>query len=106
MIQPSLYIIRDILCTLKSRDVKEIRKVCVKYADRFRNDKDLTSVCKIVLGGSDKVSEKDLGRMESLFQKLLGARRSEARKTSNCTATLYCSCSTHGSEKPKKAEAE
>ena len=75
MIVPSHYVIRDILHTVRSRNSEEIRRTCVKYASRYRDDAELAEVCSIVSTDTGEMHESGFAEMESMLEELLSARR-------------------------------
>ena len=75
MILSSHYVIKDILHTVERQDVEEIKKICQKYTNRYRNDRELTLVCDIVMRNYDKMREKELSEMKSKLEELLSIRK-------------------------------
>jgi len=78
MILSSHYVIKDILHTVERRDVEEIKRICYKYTSRYRNDKELTRVCDIVMRDIDVIREKGLDEMKSRLEELLSVRKLDA----------------------------
>lgn len=76
MILSSHYVIKDILHTVENGDAGEIRKICDKYCDRYRNDEGLASVCGLISEEDvGQLSEKRLSEIRVRLQELLSARR-------------------------------
>jgi hypothetical protein len=76
MILSSHYVIKDILHTVECGDAGEIRKVCEKYCDRYRNDEGLAAVCSLIsVEDSGQLSDKRLSEIRTRLQDLLSVRR-------------------------------
>ncbi len=75
MILSSHYVIKDILHTLKRKDAEEVRKICSKYAGRYRNDKELTAICSMVADEMEEITEKDILDIESRLEELASIRK-------------------------------
>jgi hypothetical protein len=75
MILSSHYVIKDILHTLKRKDAEEVRKICSKYASRYRNDKELIAICEIVSKELEEITEKDFMDIEIRLEELASTRK-------------------------------
>jgi len=74
MIEPSNYIIKDIIHTMKVEDANEIKKVCEKYGARYENSQPiseiLTSTLKwITIGDSLSVIPGSIQQLEEMLDK-------------------------------------
>ena len=74
MIMPSNYIIKDILQTVRNGDTDEIRKVCSKYCERYKDDEDFTGILKMVLENLDEKGG-NIPNIETFLKNLLQIRR-------------------------------
>jgi len=84
MILSSHYVIKDILHTLESGDAVEIRKVCEKYCERYRDDEALVAVCSLVSSeDAGRLSDKKLSEMRNRLQDLLSMRRLDSAGGTN-----------------------
>ncbi|MFZ2454854.1 MAG: hypothetical protein WAX07_00025 [Candidatus Altiarchaeia archaeon] len=84
MILSSHYVIKDILHTVENGDAGEIRKICDKYCDRYRNDESLAAVCSLVSEeDSGRLSEKRLSEIRTRLQELLSVRRLDSSGGTN-----------------------
>jgi hypothetical protein len=45
MILASHYVVKDVLLVLKSGDPEEIKKSCAMFSGRYKDDKELVSLC-------------------------------------------------------------
>lgn len=71
----SHYVLNDILLTLESGDIEDLRRVCEKYVSRYDNDDELIRVCSMVSG--PKVGRKTLDDMRCMLEELIDVRRLE-----------------------------
>ena len=70
---PSNYIIKDILQTARKGDNADLRKVCTKYLHRYAEDADFASVMELVLANLND-TKRDLEEIESFLSKFLQIR--------------------------------
>jgi hypothetical protein len=75
MILSNNYVIRDILHTVRSRRIDEIRRICDKYMERYKNDKDLTGVCSMVSTDFENIPETDFNEIELRLEELLSVNK-------------------------------
>ncbi len=71
----SHYVLNDILLTLDTGELEDIRRVCNKYVCRYGNDDALVRVCNMALGA--KVGRKALEDMRCMLEELIDIRRLE-----------------------------
>ena len=74
MIIASHYVVKDLLLIMKSGDAEEIRKSCAMFSGRYKDDKELVSLCNQALGIIEKKKkfkeDKDFKDIESKFEEL------------------------------------
>ena len=71
----SHYVLNDILLTLDTGEMDDIRRVCEKYVSRYDNDDALIRVCSMALGS--KVGRKAIEDMRCMIEELIDIRRLE-----------------------------
>jgi hypothetical protein len=72
----SHYVLNDILLTLESGELEDLRRVCQKYVSRYDNDDELIRVCSMV--DSSKVGRKTIEDMRCMIEDLIDTRRLES----------------------------
>ena len=74
MIEPSEYVIKDIIYTMKAGDVNEIKKVCEKYGARYENSQQISEILTdtlkwVALDDSVSVIPRTIRQLEAIIDR-------------------------------------